>query len=102
MLTLDFPLSPQNLRLAPEAIGDLQGSTAHANGVEELRRRGLLNREKVQNARRVVPQRLPIEGYLNASCDPMDAAVRPGAAVSFLEGVADAGHANRSATSAAG
>jgi len=101
MVTQTFSLTAQNiaLELSPEAFGELQDSSAFAKDAVELRRRmardgyllmrGLLGREEVLEARRVVTQRLSEAGCLETGCDPIEAVAHADAKMSFMPELAE-------------
>jgi hypothetical protein len=81
------------LDLTPEAFGLLRASSQIANDAAALRARmqedgylflpGLLDREEVLTARRVITGRLAAEGHLDPDHPELDAVARPGVQMTF-------------------
>jgi hypothetical protein len=101
MATLHSSLTAQNiaLDLSPDAFGELLDSSDFAGDAAELRRRmerdgylfmrGLLGRDNVLEARRVVTQRLSDGGFLDPASDSMEAVASAEARMSFMPELAE-------------
>jgi hypothetical protein len=94
----DLYTNHHKLDMSPEYVGLLRNSMDAIDDVETLRQRmtdegylflpGLLDRERVLKARRILAERLLAEGLIDPTCDVMECVATPNAKPSFRDDLA--------------